>query len=161
MTEASRLVDAAQVWLDQVVARFAAEVPAVELPAKRFVANTTIEGIAFDEEMVCTAVQRVYVGAAGADGDPGQGSFFPLVADLGLVLLRCVPKSARVSGNTAAELGASAVQLLTDLSLVTSATTRAAANDAWGCERVRVGGGNLVPPQGGIGGLLFRVSLSI
>lgn len=161
MSEASRLVDAAQVWLDQVVARFAAEVPAVELPAKRFVANTTTEGIAFDEELLCTAVQRVYVGTAGGEGDVGQGSYFPLVADLGLVLLRCVPKSVKVSGNTAAELGASAAQLLTDLSLVTSATTRAASEGAWGCERVRVTGGNLVPPQGGIGGLLFRVSLSI
>src|SRR4051794_13814344 len=120
-----------------------------------------MEGISFDQELLCTSVQRVYVGTPASEGDPGQGVFFPLAADLGLTLLRCVPTSNKVSGNTAAELQASAEQLLTDLSLVASATNRAAANDAWGAERVAVRGGNLVPPQGGIGGLLYRVTLSI
>lgn len=159
MTEASRLVDAAQVLLDQVVARFAAE--GVALPAKQFVANTTVEGLSLDVEQLATAVQRVYVGTPGAEGDPGSGLFFPLVADLALVLTRCVPTSSTPSGPTAKALGDSARTILTDLSLVASAVGRAAANDAWGCERVRIGGGTPIAPSGGLGGLLYRVSLSI
>lgn len=159
MTEASRLVDHAQVWLNQVVARFAEA--GVALPAKQFIANSGMEGLSYDEELLAVSLQRLLVGTPGAEGDPGSGVYFPLMAEYGLTLLRCVPTTTKVSGLTAAQLNASAAEVLTDLSLVASATNRAAVNGAWACERVRVGGGNLVPPQGGIGGVLYRVTITI
>lgn len=159
MTEASRLVDAAQVWLDQVVARYAEA--GVTLPPKQFVANSGMEGLSYDEELLAVSLQRLVVGVPAQQGDVGQGVFFPLVAEYGLTLLRCVPTTTKVSGLTAAQLNASATEVLTDLSLVASATNRAAVNGAWGSERVQVGGGNLVPPQAGIGGVLYRVTLTV
>ncbi len=159
MSEASRLVDAAGIWRDQVVARFAEA--AVALPPKQFTANSPTEGLSFDDEMLAVAVQRIYVGTAAAEGDPGSGSYFPLVADLALVLLRCIPTSSSQKGVTAERLQESAEALLTDLSLIASATNRAAVADAWGCERIRIGGGELLQPSGGVGGVTYRLTLSV
>lgn len=132
------------------------------LPARRFVLNSPLAGAAVDCEMVVVAPERIFSGLPGDESQVPELCLTARSIEMTAAIFRCVPTGGQ-SPPTAAQMDASAVELLADLEKLDSSIRTAAAGGALADDPyyVVVGRGFLVAPAGGYGGAAVTVSVPL